>query len=1184
MYMYVYVCICMYMYVCMGILGGSSRGVYSALSIGLTAHDGQLRLQVPAAIQVQEQPMAEQPAASEHSEPVEEVQFGPHPLDRNEDAIAEAEDAASGRMSGAHPDDNLDRSREVDDPGFSDLLVHIDLTPARRALEEIISQQVFGRWRRGMRGTWKASHGHIHVLRGNVLSEGHPLVTASDFSSETVIGLLPERYATRYMPKHKWAVGSTLHNQIIAHNAKGQRQPTAFPCPNGGFFHRTIFKRYCWRLLHMSVDYMFPKGHGEAVAGVYECLDCGCIFRGFNHQAQQHLPDVVILEMFDFVFTGREMTVSFFACRIKLMRDNGVLFAEIARILNEEKVEAYWRLAHRFVASTVADRQLGIPPASPSRLEWRNAHHGTMQADHWPHVEADSYGILPISAHTVQLIYAAVEADDLEDKMLRIQKVTARVMNEDMAHKAAAKLGVAATDKGMNEYGEVYRYLVLWRKSQADLKEEDAKFAARVVRNEQEGLGPRTQYIGSDNVDNEEARWGGDGEGLMPWLHRSKEVLAAGTAKLIVNPPEGHIVVDNSNMDQLPHYLQSLRRNAVNNRVGFDCEWVDGGVDCIQIATPMQCVLIRACFFTPRCASTPYGEMPQCLRVFLTSGLVKVGIHLCTDAERLCSAWDVQLSPMHDLATDAKKVYPEIKHWGLVSLVKAFIDPSKVVAGKNTSWGQLSDWSMNKPQLSKKQIKYAVTDAIANIVLDILITAQLDNNNPPCMCEPNQPKCIICQVLPKRPHAGTVPDTHDDTDEEAAGDPSSSYKRDIFHALQSVLLPAGVKHTSHGTGASALSMIVLCWDGVCYAAAYARIKKRYPNMPDPAIRLLLLRHRSCHPERVKATCRAPSVLLPMLQKFWDVYARQWCPKAKQLWLDRPKPREQWERFITDCKMGRMHDEDDAYLDLGNGVYKAIRPQTSGVEAFHEREIRILGKHNSRVGLIIGGFVLLALVIRNNVNASVKYRGMRNFGIAVAGFYRYKLIAKIQGLLSSFPTIFPPAGHQVKFAEGDVSTLPDTGELFGPFWRCGLWDALKQGGERTASVLSTVLKRHGESEESITTFRDTDLQLAVATVQPQFSDFLLGQGDKAQWECVEGRCSQVALTLASEVTLRQLQTAVEECLQHQLTPAESKTLVEQYSYDSYADPMNEIISPHFFAEQYYSWLAKSARSDMLLKQI
>ena len=89
-------------------------------------------------------------------------------------------------------------------------------------------RQIFGRWRRGFRGTWKASNGHFHIFRKNVLAEGHQLVTANDFVGETVIGLLPERYALRYMPECVLTTASHLGD--VAHDARGRRQPTAFPC------------------------------------------------------------------------------------------------------------------------------------------------------------------------------------------------------------------------------------------------------------------------------------------------------------------------------------------------------------------------------------------------------------------------------------------------------------------------------------------------------------------------------------------------------------------------------------------------------------------------------------------------------------------------------------------------------------------------------------------------------------------------------------------------------------------------------------------------------------------------------------------------------------------------------------------------------------------------------------------
>jgi hypothetical protein len=214
----------------------------------------------------------------------------------------------------------------------------------------------------------------------------------------------------------------------------------------------------------------------------------------------------------------------------------------------------------------------------------------------------------------------------VKDKMLRIQKVGAQVMNEDMAHKAAKKMDAMGTDKGMNQYNEIYRYYILCeKKSTAELANEDALFAARVIRNEEAGIAPRTQQIGSDNPDNEEKRWGGDGNGLMPWLTRGKEVLAVGEKKLSITPCDMYVLLDASNMAELPHHLAHINRTAVRGMVGFDCEWLDTGVDLIQISSARFTLLIRSCFF-PRNIDSPLGEMPSALQTFLTGGLVKVGI------------------------------------------------------------------------------------------------------------------------------------------------------------------------------------------------------------------------------------------------------------------------------------------------------------------------------------------------------------------------------------------------------------------------------------------------------------------------------------------------------------------------------------------------------------------------------
>jgi hypothetical protein len=48
-------------------------------------------------------------------------------------------------------DGNVQLENEIDHPGFSDMLVHISHNPALFAVQQVIREQVFGRWRRGCR-------------------------------------------------------------------------------------------------------------------------------------------------------------------------------------------------------------------------------------------------------------------------------------------------------------------------------------------------------------------------------------------------------------------------------------------------------------------------------------------------------------------------------------------------------------------------------------------------------------------------------------------------------------------------------------------------------------------------------------------------------------------------------------------------------------------------------------------------------------------------------------------------------------------------------------------------------------------------------------------------------------------------------------------------------------------------
>jgi hypothetical protein len=56
-----------------------------------------------------------------------------------------------------------DVSLQHDHPGHADLLVHIDISSQRRAVEMVIAKKIFGRWRGGLREPWKVSLSSIVV-------------------------------------------------------------------------------------------------------------------------------------------------------------------------------------------------------------------------------------------------------------------------------------------------------------------------------------------------------------------------------------------------------------------------------------------------------------------------------------------------------------------------------------------------------------------------------------------------------------------------------------------------------------------------------------------------------------------------------------------------------------------------------------------------------------------------------------------------------------------------------------------------------------------------------------------------------------------------------------------------------------------------------------------------------------
>jgi hypothetical protein len=119
-----------------------------------------------------------------------------------EQAVDDDEDEDEGNQGMDPPNDEAPND-EVDHPGFNDCLFQISLNPARAAVAYCIKNSIFGKWRRGLSPKYpiKANSGHMHVFANNVLKEGHPLVTSSDFVGETVIAVLPERLCRRSTSK-----------------------------------------------------------------------------------------------------------------------------------------------------------------------------------------------------------------------------------------------------------------------------------------------------------------------------------------------------------------------------------------------------------------------------------------------------------------------------------------------------------------------------------------------------------------------------------------------------------------------------------------------------------------------------------------------------------------------------------------------------------------------------------------------------------------------------------------------------------------------------------------------------------------------------------------------------------------------------------------------------------------------
>ena len=727
---------------------------------------------------------------------------------------------------------------------------------------------------------------------------------------------------------------------------------------------------------------------------MYECEDCKrygevYCFRGVNKGCQQWMEPVVVSEMFDqFVFHKDFVVEKQFADRVQIERDNGVLFEPIARIRNEEKVNAYWALAERWTVATISDRTVGYPGVSFKRSEWAKDHDGIMVADNFPRPDAEDYGMCTISAYTVKMIYGILEAADLEYKHLSIQKTTAESALEDLAYKAAGKSDAVATDKTMNIWGQITRYHILHTsKSMTPLAQQIVLYVWRLVRNAKKGLGPLTRRISSDCPPVEEARWGP----LLPHMKTAAEVRHPNMLRL--EAPNAFPLVDKKNKKDLPRYLHDLKESIAFHKcrdgrlcgyLYIDAEWMgsshsEDGLQLLQMATHIKGLLIRRDAFS------------SALKVFLESpDLIKVGINMGNDISRLREGHEIALAPTLELGDLARAVYPTSGIWGAQRLLEVFVNPKKIIQGKGTV--QCSNWGTHT--LSPAQRRYAEVDALlvalvhrklqivkatndASTLLDeagqrcecnlckssngfaafetgsgtVCAACYVDQQHPSCVCSVGSTiKCLMCQSSSGPPNTdGSASEFNVGTvdSEGVACEPQCDFTADLFHRIMELLREGGIKHSSHGSGSTTLTMICYHWDHIVYTRLVARMVDRH-KVSITVARLMVQHYRRRHPNKVKTTIPVPSILVPLLMAWFDVYGNQYCPNVKRVWLNRPGPREAFDRLILEANQGRIHDQlhiDEIHVVEsvaadGTETFKKLRPATSILEGWHEGDIII----------------------------------------------------------------------------------------------------------------------------------------------------------------------------------------------------------------------------------------------------
>lgn len=920
-------------------------------------------------------------------------------------------------------------------------------------------------------------------------------------------------------------------------------EPTAFPCPHGGFHCRTIFKRLCWRMVHCQVSFLFPKGQGVAVTGVYECMDCKAAgrrycFRGFDPGAISKLPPLVKSELYDpWIITPKWIVERSLSDRVRISRDNTHEFARICNIYNEEKVMGYMNLTERFFIGSIASRMPSLcgqpPPATKRRANWQSAN-GDL-ADVWPLCKEEAYGCTLISVHIIALMYIMNVVLDLVDITRRIQMLGGEWLSDDQSHKAAKKMGAVATDKRLNNHKQIVDYNISTHsKSQAPYQSnKDILFVERLKQLDKDGVCPKPRCLVSDDPKTDEARW----KDLMTWLPcGDPDRGRLGTAVRLV-APEGTIVVDRHNFADLSRLLALLWSNAYydparrNHVIAFDAEWQQSafhadGIDALGLSSAKTLLIIRCCDLPdPK-------QLPACLVSFLSAGPIKVGCCIGNDLKRLHEGHGVVLSPVVKLDDLARQAYSEpTGQWGLERLCQTFGPEASFVSGKFSVACRHSNWTAATPNLTTKQISYLAVDVLACMVLYNALSRRLlinkvsaEKASEPkvpckghrcgsahghaglggrdadycaacfaakrygvCWCPINPAtKCILCQFKPDAQADAAAADP----DVQADMDMAVGFKVDPFHPMAGVLEAAGVSHTSHGAAATCLSMICFLWEAAVYNKLLQHMITKY-NVSEVVARFMIVRLRRTQPELVRTWIPPPSILLPLLDAWWGAFARQWCEKSKQLLLDRPKVKAKFDRFRGLIVQGRFHDGrpiSEMSTEVGTRsdgikIWKSNRPTTSPHEAWHLLEHQVLG-HN-KMGLVIASLILLSLIMRTNFSRSVDHCGAQTFGIGDVHMFILRRMLALQQLASMFPRIFTKKQRKCIDLNGDLSLRPCTGERFAAFAESPAWDELRHPDWKCANLLQQLTSRNAELEahEDGLHLPSSDVRVMIAHADP-----------------------------------------------------------------------------------------------------